>query len=369
MLPVNPERVDQERLLSVGQVLFGTKMSAKKAVHTIDWEKASDEDILNSRVKDLGLQIPGSALEPFVERLYEELDARGIGFHPPCYLADEWLCPDKTPIIGIPFWLAQRRLKAIEQRMMFEVEGGADDVCMKLLRHECGHALNYAFELFKKTRWRELFGPFTANYSASYYYQPYSKRYVIHLQDSYAQSHPDEDFAETFAVWLAPESKWEEKYRGWPAVNKLRYVDGLMKRIGRQGPKVVVRARPPWSAGRMVSTLAAYYERRRRELGSSFLGYYDESLKALFTMDGPSGSAAKASKVLREHRRLIVDYAARWTSHRKYDIHQLITRLISRCDALGLRARSSEADNMVGIASLVTAIAGDKLRFLKENHK
>ncbi|MBN2272506.1 MAG: putative zinc-binding metallopeptidase [Sedimentisphaerales bacterium] len=344
-------------------------MSVKKAVHTIDWEAASDEDILNSRIKDLGLQVPGSILEPFVNRLYEELAARGIGFHPPCYLADEWLCPDKTPIIGIPFWLAHRRLKAIEHRMMFEVEGGADDVCMKLLRHECGHALNYAYELFKKTRWRELFGTFTANYSDSYYYKPYSRRYVIHLQDSYAQSHPDEDFAETFGVWLAPESRWQEKYRGWPAVNKLRYVDGLMKRIGGQAPKIVVRERPPWAASRMVSTLAAYYERRRRELGSSFLGYYDESLRALFATDGAGGSAKKASKVLRAHRRLIADYVAKWTSHRKYDIYQLINRLISRCDALGLRARSSEADNIIGMASLVTAIAGDELRFLRENHK
>ncbi|MHC4740984.1 MAG: putative zinc-binding metallopeptidase [Planctomycetota bacterium] len=341
----------------------------KKAVRTLDMEKASDEDILNCRVKDLGLQIPGSALEPFVDELYEELEAKGIEFHPPCYLADEWLCPDKSPIIGIPFWLAHRRLKAIELRMMFEVEGATDDACMKLLRHECGHAMNYAYELFKKTRWRELFGPFTANYSDTYFYQPYSKRYVIHLQDSYAQSHPDEDFAETFAVWLSPQNNWEEKYRGWPAAVKLRYVDGLMKRLGRQEPKVIFRGRPPWSAGRMVSTLATYYERRRKELGASFLGYYDDSLKLLFPSDGAGSSAAKASKVLRKHRRLIVDHVAKWTSHRKYDIHQLIDRLISRCDALGLRAKSSDAANMIGISSLVTAIVGEKLRHVKENHK
>jgi len=341
-------------------------MPVKKVVRSIDMESASDEDILNSRVMDLGLKIEGSILEPFVERLYEELDAKGIEFHPPCYLADEWLCPDKTPIIGIPFWLAHRRLRSIELRMMFEVEGGTDESCMKLLRHECGHALNYAYELFKKTRWRELFGPFSAYYSDRYCYQPYSKRYVIHLQDSYAQSHPDEDFAETFAVWLAPDNNWEEKYKDWPAGVKLRYVDGLMKRVGGEKAKVVFRGRPPWSAGRMVSTVATYYERRRKELGSSFLGYYDDSLKALFSSDG---SAGKASKVLREQRRLIVDHAAKWTGHRKYDIHQLIDRLISRCDALGLRARGSEADNIIGASSLVTAIVGEKLRHLKENHK
>jgi len=341
-------------------------MSVIAVEHVKTWEGLSNEEILQFRVKDLKVQIPGSMLERFVQQLYAELDAAGVRFHPPCYLADEWLCPDKVPIIGIPFWLAHPRLKAIEREMMLEVEGGTTDMCMKLLRHECGHAINYAYRLYRRTRWRELFGPFTADYLDSYYYRPYSKRYVIHLRDSYAQSHPDEDFAETFAVWLAPDGAWRDKYRDWPVMGKLRYVDGLMKKIGDTPPAVAYRGRPPWSASRMVSTLGSYYGRRRRELGSSFLGYYDESLKALFVTDGSGGSA---SKVLRKHRRLIINHVRTWTGHRKYDIHQLVNRLIGRCDALGLKARGSEPDNIIGITSLVATIASNKLRFVGGNHK
>ena len=36
----------------------------------------------------------------------------------------------------------------------------------------------------------------------------------MHLDPWYAQSHPDEDFAETFAVWLTPEVQLEDALRG-----------------------------------------------------------------------------------------------------------------------------------------------------------
>jgi len=327
-----------------------------------DWDKLSDEEILQIRVRDLHLQIPGSELEPLVERLYEELDANGINFHPSCYLADEWFCPERVPIIGVPFCLTHPRLKHIEKKMLYEVEGGTESSCMKLLRHECGHALNYAYELYKKTRWRELFGLFSVKYSSFYYYQPYSRRYVIHLEDNYAQSHPDEDFAETFAVWLTPRSRWEEKYRDWPVIKKLRYVDNLMKKITNQQPVNTVHERPPWSASRMTSTLAAHYERKRKALGSEFQGFYDDSLKTLFTLKHGDSYTLKASKLLRHHRRELVNCVSRWTGHRKYDIRQLVNNLINRCDALNLHAKPDQTDNIIGLTALLTAIAGNTLK-------
>ena len=333
-----------------------------KVTKTKDWDKLSDEDILSIRVRDLRVQIPGSELEPLIERLYGELDAKGISFHPSCYLADEWFCPDRVPIIGIPFCLAHPRLKHIEQKMLYEVEGGTEGSCMKLLRHECGHALNYAYELHRKTRWRELFGLFSATYSDSYYYQPYSRRYVMHLEDNYAQSHPDEDFAETFAVWLTPNGDWEQKYRGWPVIKKLRYVDSLMKRIASLPPVNTVREPPPWSASRMTSTLAAHYERKRRALGSEFQGFYDDSLETLFASKPGGPSSHRASKFVRHHRRELVDSVSRWTGHRKYDIRQLVNTLINRCDALELYAKPGQTDNIIGLTALLTAIAGNTLR-------
>lgn len=321
----------------------------------------ADEELLQVRVRDLKVQIADSPLEPCVARLYEELDAKGIRFHPPCYLADEWLTPDKIPNIGIPFCLAQPRLKQLEQKLMYEVEGGTDESCLKLLRHECGHALNYAYRLYRRTRWRQLFGRFSATYSNSYDYQPYSRRYVIHLEDNYAQSHPDEDFAETFAVWLTPESRWQEKYRDWPVIKKLRYVDNVMKDIADKPLLVTPKGQPPYSAARMTSTLAAHYERKRRALGSEFQGFYDDSLRKLFVTGQEDGAGSKASRLLRSRRALLVRNVTRWTGHRKYDIHQLANRLAGRCDELGLFAKTSDEEDLVGLTALLTTIASATL--------
>jgi hypothetical protein len=340
-----------------------------KTKKIIDWENITDEELLNMRIRDFNLKIENSPLEPLTIKLYDELASKGMVFRPPCYLADEWLCPDKEPIIGIPFFLAQPRLKNIENKMMFEVEGGTDKTCMELLRHECGHALNYAYELYKKTRWRELFGPFSAKYTGDYHYQPYSRRFVLHLKDNYAQAHPDEDFAETFAIWLTPNSGWQEKYSGWPVIKKLHYIENAVKKICNEPPVVVAKGIPPWSASRMTSTLAAFYDRKREYLGSSFHGFYDDSLKELFKIKGQTPGAIKASDLLRQHRRRIIDNVARWTEHRKYDIHQLVSRIIFRCDSLDLYAKSDAADDIIAVTVLLTAIARNTFRIRRKQRR
>ncbi len=329
-------------------------MAGKKDI--LNWEDLSDDELLDVRVKDLNLKLDGSPLEPMVDQLYEELADKGIGFRPPCYLADEWLCPDKEPIIGIPFCLAHPRLKALETKMMYEAEGGNEKDCIKLLRHECGHAINYAYKLYTRTRWRELFGAFSSHYSDTYQYRPYSRRFVVHLDDYYAQCHPDEDFAETFAVWLAPDNNWREKYKKWPALQKLEYIDHVMGRIAQQEPVVTASPRPPWSAARMTSTLLAYYNRKRNQLGKEFKGYYDDSLKVVFSAAPAGDSSIKASKMLRQHRRLLARHTARWTGHRKFDIHQLLGRMVQRCDAMDLYTKD-DLEGLVGITTLLTAIA------------
>jgi hypothetical protein len=331
----------------------------KKAKKQVNWERLSEKKLLQMKIRDLGLSVQGSLLEGLIEKLYAELDAKGIEFHPPCYLADEWLCPDGEPIIGIPFFLANPRLKRLEQKLMYEVEGGTDEAFMKLLRHETGHSLNYAYKFYRRTRWRELFGPFTSRYSDSYDFCPYSKRFVIHLEDNYAQSHPDEDFAETFAVWLTPGSRWEEKYKGWYAVKKLRYVDSLMKKISGLPPIKISQEKPPWSASRMTSTLFAYYERKRRLLGDEFKGYYDDALKELFPHRRKTAGREKASRILRRYRLELVDNISKRTGHRKYDARQLINKLIYRCEVLGLYGNK---DNVTGVATLVATIASKTLR-------
>jgi hypothetical protein len=332
----------------------------------IEWWKLSDEEILQMRIRNLNLSIQGSRAETYIEKLYKELDAKGITFHPPCYLADEWLCPDKEPIIGVPFCLAHPRLKRMEQKMMFEVEGGTDKSFMKLLRHETGHALNYAYELYRRTRWRELFGPFSRRYANSYYFQPYSRRFVIHLEGNYAQSHPDEDFAETFAVWLNPNSRWEVKYEGWPVIKKLNYIDLLIRKIADKPPINASQGKPPWSASRMTTTLAAYYERKRKILGEEFKGFYDESLKKVFSQKHDTSPEDKASRLLRQHRRELVNSISTWTGHRKYDLHQLINKLANRCDELGLCGKEKD---IIGVTTLISAIACNTLWIPKRDKR
>jgi hypothetical protein len=337
-----------------------------KSQKTRNWQSLPDEELLGVRIRDLKLQIAGSWLEPLVGQLHSELDAKGIAFHPPCYLADEWLTPDKVPIVGIPFCLADLRLMELERRMMYEVEGGTEESCMRLLRHECGHALNYAYRLYRRTRWRELFGHFSATYGNSYSYQPYSRRFVINLKDNYAQSHPDEDFAETFAVWLTPDSQWEQKYRDWPVIKKLRYTDGTMKDIGDKPPLVTLKGSPPYSAIRMTSTLAAHYERKRRVLGSEFQGFYDDGLMDLFIAQPAGNSTIKASRLIRSRRNQLVNNVTRWTGHRKFDIDQLVYRLAARCDTLGLHAKATDEAEVIGLTSMLTAIASNTLTVSKK---
>ena len=88
-------------------------MSTMRALTLVNsWETIRFE-LLNTRICDLSLQIAGSPLEPFTLRLNRELAAKGLMFQPEYYLTDAWGCPDEVPIIGIPFYLADKRLARI----------------------------------------------------------------------------------------------------------------------------------------------------------------------------------------------------------------------------------------------------------------
>ncbi|MCG3180391.1 MAG: hypothetical protein BIFFINMI_02751 [Phycisphaerae bacterium] len=334
--------------------MSGSKPTTRKLTPE-QWENLPDEQLLSIRIRDLGLSVEGSWLAPRIEQLHAELESRGITFRPPCYLADEWLCPDRVPMIGIPFYLAHPRLRQLEQKMMLEVEGGTEPWCMKLLRHETGHAINYAHEFFRRTRWRKLFGPISLPYDVhTYATQPYSRRFVVHLKDNYAQAHPEEDFAETFAVWLDPASHWSQRYAGWPALRKLQYVDHLMAGEGTTPPRVTLREELN-PARRMTSTLAQYYNRRRSYLREGFPGFYDPGLQKLFVNAPPGSHREPASAFLRRWRRHLVNSVCMWTADRKYDVDELLRLLVRRCDALGLHVHKGEVETAGEVAAFLTA--------------
>jgi hypothetical protein len=247
----------------------GRRRKSKRAVAQFDNWKIVRQELLGRRVCDLGLRIKGSPLEPFIRQLERELSAKGVDYVPRFYLTNAWGCPDQVPAIGIPFYLANPALGRIEREQTGELEDGRS--IMQLLRHETGHAINYAFRLWEEPGWRETFGPFFKPYREVFHPNPWSRRFVRHIRScpngcTYAQKHPDDDFAETFAVWLTPRSGWRRKYRDWPAIQKLRYVDRLMRRLGarrpkRKGGKLIE------PVSQLAMPLAEHYRRRIKDYG------------------------------------------------------------------------------------------------------
>ena len=151
-----------------------------------NWAELNDEDLLEWRICDLKLKIKDTNLNPKIEQLYDELNQKGIAFQPQCYLADEWFVPEGDTCIGIPFYLADPRLKKMEDKMMLEVEGGTKAEFLKLIRHETGHALFYSYRLHRKRGFKKIFGTSSRDSTENYRPKPYSKSYVRHLDNWYA---------------------------------------------------------------------------------------------------------------------------------------------------------------------------------------
>lgn len=324
------------------------------------WETVRFE-LLNTSICDLGLNIEGSRVEPLVERLYRELESKGVEFKPECYLTDYWGCPDEVPIIGIPFYLADKRLIRIEEEQTGKVE--TNEQVMMLLRHEAGHALNYAYRAYKDPEWVEVFGPFTRPYRDSFRPNPFSRQYVRHIVHhqygrTYAQKHPDEDFAETFAVWLTPRSAWRSRYRNWPALGKLQYVDRLMKSLGGEAP-VCTRGKLHSPVDTIDMLLAEYYGERADRYREAAPGYVDDKLREIFPGVG-GNHVGGAGDLLRKHRKDLLERVTRWSGLEEREIETLLDKLEDRSDELGLVYRRRQLPaKVMDVTALVTALAMD----------
>src|ERR1041385_5679 len=207
------------------------------------WAALGDEHLLDLRFRDLDAAVEGSALEPLVHQGWDELHQRGIRLRPHVWVSTEWFSPDGVPGIAVPFYLVHPRLLRLERTMMFEAEGSSREECLMILRHEAAHAVQHAWRLQRKGVWRRTFGDPSRPYPTIYRPNPASQRYVQHLRQDYAQAHPHEDFAETFAVWLAPRSQWRRRYADWPALKKLERVDEMMRSLKGTAPPVRTRRR------------------------------------------------------------------------------------------------------------------------------
>jgi Putative zinc-binding metallo-peptidase len=310
---------------------------------TVAWEKLSDEQLLSLRFCDLKLTIQGTELEDAIERLYRELSMRGIRFRPHCWLAQEWFSPDGVPGIAIPFYLANKRLIRLERRFMREVEGGNRNWLLRILRHEAGHAIDTAYRLRRLKSWRTVFGPASLPYPDTYRPRPGSRRFVQHLGAWYAQAHPTEDFAETFAVWLKPNSPWRREYEGWPAYSKLQFIDELVKEIGGRKPAVAERGRIE-DVTHETTTLREHYEQKLARYRLPRRSVADELLLKVFTTSPHHRASPKAASVLREMRAPLRQKIQRSGAFSEYLVHQVLRLMIERCDALDLYVRGSRRE-------------------------
>jgi len=319
------------------------KAARRPRTRSVAWERLSDEQLLSLRFCDLKLTIQGTELQDAIERLYHELSKRGIHFRPHCWLAQEWFSPDGIPGIAIPFYLAHKRLISIERRFMREAEGGNRNWLMRILRHEAGHAIDSAYRLRRRGNWRAVFGPASLPYPDTYRPRPGSRRFVQHLGAWYAQAHPTEDFAETFAVWLKPHSPWRRDYEGWPAYAKLQFIDQLAKEIGDQKPPVADRSTIE-DVTQETGTLREHYEKKLARYRLPRRSGADELLLKLFTTAPRNRSSPRAASVLREMRTPLRKQIQRSGAFSEYLVHQVLRLMIERCERLGLYVRGSRRD-------------------------
>jgi hypothetical protein len=318
-----------------------------------NWADLSDDELLDLRLSDLPLAIEGTVIEQRIAELRAELERAHLHFPIHFYISDEWFTPDGTATMAIPFYLTHPRLERLERVQMLEVEGGEHDWCMRILRHEAGHVIDNVYRLRLRRQRRALFGGSSIPYPEFYSPKPYSKSFVQHIDPWYAQSHPDEDFAETFAVWLTPDSNWKRRYTGWPALAKLEYMDALMRSLATAKP-LVENFEEVDPLRRMRHTLRRHYRRKRRHHGVDHPKFYDRDLRRLFSDAPEFANNMTAAQFLGKIRRPVRRVVASWTGIYQYTIDKVLEDMTTRCRELKLRLAVPEEQARYEFTVLLT---------------
>ena len=320
------------------------------------WGSLPDAELLQLRLKDLKVKLPGTWLESCLEDLNDELKSHGLGVRIHGWISDEWFSPPATPGIAFPFYLAHPRLMRLERKMMLEVEGGTKRDCMRILRHEAGHVVQHAYGLHRRKSWQTLFGNASKPYPASYRANPASKRYVQYLPRWYAQCHPDEDFAETFAVWLTPRANWKKRYADWPALKKLQFIDTVMDELDGAKPPPAKRTKlDPISLN--STTLGDHYADKRKRYAVDTPTVFDRDLKRIFVREMENKHAPLASAVIRKNRAKVLRAVARDSGEYPLALDAALNDMIARTRALNLRAPRSNHATRLELTAMLTSKA------------
>lgn len=321
-------------------------------------------EILNKRICDFDLHIEGGPLENVIERFRRELAGRGITkLQPAFYLSDEWGVPDGTVAIAIPFYLADERLRRVQQARSGVVEGKDDEDILRYLRHEMGHVVNYAYRLYEDTGWTALFGPMSRPYTDEYQSVPFSPDFVRHLPGNYAQKHPDDDWAETFAVWMTPDSDWTTRYRDASvALSKLLYCERVIADIKDREPSVT-RTVIDTDVRDIQKTVAQFYDEGEIR-GVALPLSLDGDLRGIFPPcqaqagGADAGRIAAASALIRQHEDEMVDAVYWWTGMDHALTYALLEHVTVRTERMGLSYPLAYRDRvLVQLTSLLTTLA------------
>src|SRR6202140_3218276 len=318
------------------------------------WAALPDEQLLKVRLKNLHVKVEGTWLEDCLLTLHDELAEHGLTVRPHAWISNEWFSPENTPGIAMPFFLAHPRLMRLEKKMIIDVEGGTWNSCMNILRHEAGHVVQHAYQLHRRRRWQQLFGPSSRRYPRYYQPNPASRNFVQHLRLWYAQSHPDEDFAETFAVWLRPRSNWRARYAGWPVLKKLEFVDELMTEIAGQRPLLTGRERVD-PLNRLTETLGEHYRKKQALSDFDAPTPYDRDMLRLFSANPRHHRSQSASMFIRRNRTRIRQLVAKWTGEYQLTLDAVLDDIVARRSELNLRAVGPERELIVEFTVLLTA--------------
>jgi hypothetical protein len=318
-----------------------------------NYSRLETSDLLKIKLKNLSIGIKGSIIEGRISKLFSELEEKGLSFKPHIWISDEWFTPDDTAGFAVPFYLFHPRLIKLEKEEMYEAEGEKKTECMQILRHETGHAISHAYKLYRLQSWRKIFGNYKKPYPLSYSPRIRSRDFVTHLNAWYAQAHPLEDFAETFAVWLSPKINWRKFYRGWNALHKLNYMDEIMKDIGSRD-QIIPPGEEYANLKDLNYTLAEHYRRKKKFYSVDWAHSFDPELQKIFTQDKKKGKST-AWIFLKRERSGIRRNISEVLDVPQYTVDQLLSDLIKRSIRLNLFLKTNEDEAQKRILIIITA--------------
>jgi hypothetical protein len=310
-------------------------------------------------LRDLGLSLVGTPLQEVIHEFEAELQQCGLTrVKPHYYLSTEWGVPFGTISIAIPFYLARVDLIQLHAERVGHVEGTSREDVLRYLRHEMGHVINYAYRLYEEAEWRERFGDLNLPYKEDYRPKPFSRRFVRHLPGWYAQMHPEEDWAETFAVWMTPGYDWRTRYARWPgALQKLEYCDRTIAALREREP-LVVQQEADEDVGVLTTSLDEFY-RGLVTAGGEFPAGLDEALEEVFQgLSTPPGKGRPAAELIRREERDLIDQIFQWTGHFPERTRLLLRHMAERAEQTGIcYSPDREREAAVALAVFVTALA------------